>query len=208
MGLISKYPTTNGSEALRQSIAGWVNKRFSLENAPINPETQVIPVNGTREAILPLCRPQLFGRGRYRCDAKSVLSDLRRCGVFGWISSALSPNLPSGQPDYLAVPDSVERLPILLHLYPGQPNWNGDQPRNARNLILKANEFDFWLASDECYSEIYRDSPPPGLLQVCAKAGNTDYSKCIVFHSLSKRSNLPGLRSGFVAGDSKFISHF
>jgi N-succinyldiaminopimelate aminotransferase len=79
-----------------------------------------------------------------------------------------------------------------------------------QQAIALADKYDFIIASDECYSEVYlqEDNPPPGLLQACAEMGRTDYSRCVVFHSLSKRSNLPGLRSGFVAGDSQVLKAF
>ena len=210
MGLISKYPTTKGSEALRQSIAGWVNKRFSLEHAPINPETQVIPVNGTREAIF----ASLQAAANRATGAAVVMPNpFYQIYEGAALLAGLAPHylqiLSAGQPDYLAVPDSVWKdCQFCFICTPGNPTGTVISQETLEYLILKANKFDFWLASDECYSEIYRDSPPPGLLEVCAKAGNTEYSKCIVFHSLSKRSNLPGLRSGFVAGDAKFIEPF
>ena len=210
LGLVSKYPSTKGSEALRQSIAGWVNKRFSLEHAPINPETQVIPVNGTREAIF----ASLQAAANETAGALVVMPNpFYQIYEGAALLAGLTPHylqiLPSGQPDYLAVPDSVWKgCQFCFICTPGNPTGTVISEGTLQHLILKANEFDFWLASDECYSEIYRDSPPPGLLEVCAKVGNTDYSRCIVFHSLSKRSNLPGLRSGFVAGDSKFIEPF
>ena len=209
-GLISKYPSTRGSEALRQSIAAWVNKRFSLEHAPISPETQVIPVNGTREAIF----ASLQAAAHATAGALVVMPNpFYQIYEGATLLAGLAPHylqiLPSGQPDYLAVPDSVwKNCQFCFICTPGNPTGTVISEGTLEHLILKANKFDFWLASDECYSEIYRDSPPPGLLEVCAKSGNTDYSKCIVFHSLSKRSNLPGLRSGFVAGDSKFIEPF
>ena len=82
--------------------------------------------------------------------------------------------------------------------------------QQLQSLIRKAREYDFVIASDECYSEIYliEDNPPPGLLQACAAMGDSDYRNCVVFHSLSKRSNLPGLRSGFVAGDAAILADF
>tara|TARA_B100001093_G_C26752935_1_gene982008 strand:+ start:191 stop:1375 length:1185 start_codon:yes stop_codon:yes gene_type:complete len=210
MGLISKYPTTKGSEALRQSIAKWVNKRFSLERAPVNPETQVIPVNGTREAIF----ASVQAAANRTAGALVVMPNpFYQIYEGAALLAGLAPHylqiLPSGQPDYLLVPDSVwKNCQFCFICNPGNPTGMVIGEETLKHLILKAQEFDFWLASDECYSEIYRDSPPPGLLEVCAKAGNSDFSKCIVFHSLSKRSNLPGLRSGFVAGDSKFIEPF
>src|SRR5699024_1267478 len=80
--------------------------------------------------------------------------------------------------------------------------------QQLQTLIRLADKYDFVIASDECYSEIYRDQPPVGLLQACAEMGHHDYRRCVVFHSLSKRSNLPGLRSGFVAGDATILGRF
>jgi N-succinyldiaminopimelate aminotransferase len=210
MDLVSKYPSTKGSEALRQSIAGWVNKRFSLEHAPINPEIQVIPVNGTREAIFASLQAAANQTaGTLVLMPNPFYQIYEGAALLAGLTPYYLQILPSGQPDYLAVPDSVWKdCQFCFICTPGNPTGTVISEGTLQHLILKANEFDFWLASDECYSEIYRDSPPPGLLEVCAKAGNTDYSRCIVFHSLSKRSNLPGLRSGFVAGDSNFIEPF
>jgi len=209
-GLIAKYPTTKGTETLRTAIASWLNQRFSLTHSSIDPETQVIPVNGTREAI--------FAAVQAAAD-RTVGGLLMMPNPFYQIyegaafMAGLTPHyLPidaSGQPDYHAVSDRIwADCQFCFICTPGNPSGTVIDEETLEYLINKANEFDFWLASDECYSEIYRNTPPRGLLEVCARMGHHDYSQCLVFHSLSKRSNLPGLRSGFVAGDASFIAPF
>jgi len=210
MGLIAKYPTTRGTDALRQSIATWLNRRFSLENDPVNPDTNVIPVNGTREAIFAAVQAAVDRRAGGTVVIPNPFYQIYEGAAF---MAGLSPNyLPiteSGQPDYHAVPDAVWKdCQFCFICTPGNPTGTALDEATLAMLIEKAHQFDFWLASDECYSEIYRDTPPAGLLGVCATTGNTEFKKCLVFHSLSKRSNLPGLRSGFVAGDADFIAPF
>ena len=210
MGLIAKYPTTKGTETLRSAIASWLNQRFSLTHSPIDPDTQVIPVNGTREAIFAAVQAAADRTVGGLLVMPNPFYQIYEGAAF---MAGLTPHyLPidaSGQPDYRAVSDRVwADCQFCFICTPGNPSGTVIDEETLEYLINKANEFDFWLASDECYSEIYRNTPPPGLLEVCAQMGHRDYSQCLVFHSLSKRSNLPGLRSGFVAGDASFIAPF
>ena len=210
IGLIAKYPTTKGTETLRSAIASWLNQRFSLTHSPIDPDTQVIPVNGTREAIFAAVQAAADRTVGGLLVMPNPFYQIYEGAAF---MAGLTPHyLPidvSGQPDYRAVSDHVwADCQFCFICTPGNPSGTVIDEETLEYLINKANEFDFWLASDECYSEIYRNTPPPGLLEVCAQMGHRDYSQCLVFHSLSKRSNLPGLRSGFVAGDASFIAPF
>jgi len=210
IGLIAKYPTTKGTEPLRSAIASWLNQRFSLTHSPIHPDTQVIPVNGTREAIFAAVQAAADRTVGGLLVMPNPFYQIYEGAAF---MAGLTPHyLPidaSGQPDYRAVSDRVwADCQFCFICTPGNPSGTVIDEETLEYLINKANEFDFWLASDECYSEIYRNTPPPGLLEVCAQMGHRDYSQCLVFHSLSKRSNLPGLRSGFVAGDASFIAPF
>ena len=210
MGLIAKYPTTKGTETLRSAIASWLNQRFSITHSPIDPDTQVIPVNGTREAIFAAVQAAANRTVGGLLVMPNPFYQIYEGAAF---MAGLTPHyLPidaSGQPDYRAVSDRVwADCQFCFICTPGNPGGTVIDEETLEYLINKANEFDFWLASDECYSEIYRNTPPPGLLEVCAQMGHRDYSQCLVFHSLSKRSNLPGLRSGFVAGDASFIAPF
>jgi N-succinyldiaminopimelate aminotransferase len=114
-------------------------------------------------------------------------------------------------PDFDAVPDSVWDCCQLLYVCsPGNPTGAVMDEATQRKLMELAQRFEFVIASDECYSELYADeaSPPPGLLQTAQAMGNTDFKRCVVFHSLSKRSNAPGLRSGFVAGDAEILKKY
>ena len=210
MGLIAKYPTTKGTETLRSAIASWLNQRFSLTHSPIDPDTQVIPVNGTREAIFAAVQAAADRTVGGLLVMPNPFYQIYEGAAF---MAGLTPHyLPidaSGQPDYRAVSDRVwADCQFCFICTPGNPSGTVIDEETLEYLINKANEFDFWLASDECYSEIYRNTPPTGLLEVCAQMGHRNYRQCLVFHSLSKRSNLPGLRSGFVAGDASFIAPF
>ncbi|PKM21560.1 MAG: succinyldiaminopimelate transaminase, partial [Gammaproteobacteria bacterium HGW-Gammaproteobacteria-14] len=113
------------------------------------------------------------------------------------------------QPDFDAVPASVwERCQLLYICSPGNPTGAVLSIAQMQKLIALADRYDFIIASDECYADIYHREPPPGLLQACEAMGRDDYRRCTVFHSLSKRSNLPGMRSGFVAGDAHVLAQF
>ena len=210
MGLIAKYPTTKGSESLRQSIANWLNRRFSLKSAPIDPGKHVIPVNGTREAIFASVQAAVDrDKGGLVVMPNPFYQIYEGAAFMAGLNPHYLPIDDSGQPDYRAVPDSVwKACQFCFVCTPGNPTGTVLDDETLEFLIEKAHQFDFWLASDECYSEIYRQTPPPGLLEICARVGDDNFSKCMVFHSLSKRSNLPGLRSGFVAGDAAFIAPF
>ena len=209
-GLIAKYPTTRGTDTLRQSIATWLNRRFSLETGPVNPDINVIPVNGTREAIFAAVQAAVDRHVGGTVVIPNPFYQIYEGAAFmAGLSPYYIPITESGQPDYHAVPDAVWKdCQFCFICTPGNPTGTVIDESTLAMLIEKAHQFDFWLASDECYSEIYRNIPPSGLLEVCSSIGNTDFKKCMVFHSLSKRSNLPGLRSGFVAGDAEFIAPF
>ena len=208
--LIAKYPTTRGTETLRKAIASWLNRRFSLRRAPIDHETQIIPVNGTREAIFAAVQAAAERTASGLVVMPNPFYQIYEGAAFmAGLTPHYLPITESGQPDYYAVPDTIWKdCQFCFICTPGNPTGTVIDEAMLTYLIGKAQMFDFWLASDECYSEIYRAVPPPGLLEVCSTIGNTDFKKCMVFHSLSKRSNLPGLRSGFVAGDTDFIGPF
>lgn len=211
---LSTYPTTKGLLSLRQAIADWATQRFSLKPQSLDPDQHILPVNGTREAIFAftqaLVNPssdalvvspnpfyQIYEGAAYLAGAKPwYLNCTRENGFI---------------PDYDAVPASVwENCQLLFICSPGNPTGAVHDAATLKKLIALADQYDFVLASDECYSEIYLDEaqPPTGLLEVCAEIGRDDYRNCVVFHSLSKRSNLPGMRSGFIAGDAALIGPF
>lgn len=208
---ISKYPTTQGGLELREAIAAWANARFGLEQAPLDPARHVIPVNGTREAIFALVQATA---DRTRGGTVVMPNPFYQIYEGAALMAGLTPHYlaidpQTGQPDYDAVPDTVwAQCQFCFVCTPGNPTGTALDQSVLVRLIETAQRFDFWLASDECYSEIYRGDAPVGLLQAAVNSGHGDYSKLAVFHSLSKRSNLPGLRSGFVAGDPHLMAAF
>ncbi len=211
---IARYPLTQGTTELRQSIADWLVRRFKLPINSLNIEQNILPVNGTREALFAfaqamversdralICMPNPF----YQIYEGAAL--LSGAEAYYYNTTAETGYLP----DFTSIDDNTwRRCQIIYICTPGNPTGTVISKPQMQWLINKAEEFDFIVASDECYSEIYFDEscPPCGLLEAAADMGNSDYKRCIVFHSLSKRSNLPGLRSGFVAGDAKIIQAF
>lgn len=210
---LSIYPTTAGTPELRQTIANWLDQRFQLAGH-INPQTQILPVNGTREALFAFAQAIID-----RDDDPLIVMPNPFYQIYegaailaGARMHLLNCTADNGfVPDFDAVPGSVWSQCQLLYICsPGNPSGAVIDAEAMTRLIQLAHEYDFIIAADECYSEIYFDEalPPVGLLQAAIAAGYTDLSHCVVFHSLSKRSNAPGLRSGFVAGDAKIIKEF
>jgi N-succinyldiaminopimelate aminotransferase len=210
---IAKYPTTKGTDELRQTIATWLEKRFHIKS--VNAHNQVLPVNGTREA--------LFAFTQATVDASNgdalVLSPnpfyqiyegaAYLAGAEPYFLNCLTEN--NFIPDYSAISEDIwERCQILFICTPSNPTGSVTSLEQFKELIELAQKYNFIIASDECYSELYPDenNPPVGLLEACAKFGNEEFKNCVVFHSLSKRSNLPGLRSGFIAGDANLLAPF
>jgi len=211
---LSTYPTTKGVLALRQAIASWAEHRFSLMAGSLDPEQHVLPVNGTREAIFAFAQAAINRKPNALVVSPNPFYQIYEgaaylAGAEPWYLNCTSET--GFIPDYDAVPADVwDRCQILFICSPGNPTGAVHSIETLKKLIALADQYDFILASDECYSEIYLDEnqPPAGLLEACAQLGRHDYNKCVVFHSLSKRSNLPGMRSGFIAGDSKLILPF
>ena len=211
---LSLYPATRGSLQLRESIANWLGTRFALPADSLDPDRQILPVNGTREALFaiaqclidPANQPLvLMPNPFYQIYEGAALLTGAEPGFIN--CTAASDYLP----DFDAVSDSDwDRCQLLYVCSPGNPTGRVLDSEALQALIERAERHDFVIVSDECYSEIYLDeaAPPPGLLQAAAAMGNEDYKRCLAFHSLSKRSNAPGLRSGFVAGDAELIEPF
>jgi len=212
---LTNYPTTKGIPELRQAIAGWINRRFQIPADAVNAETHVLPVNGTREA--------LFSFAQCLIDPTQTNPVVIMPNPFYQIyegAALLAGAEPyflntvedSGYlPDFDAVPDEIwQRCQLIYICSPGNPTGSVIDQANHEKLLNLAEKYDFVIASDECYTEIYDDetNPPPGLLQTAYSMGNTAFKRCVIFHSLSKRSNAPGLRSGFVAGDAEILKHY
>ena len=212
---LALYPSSKGIPELRQTIADWLTRRFLLPQESLDPERHILPVSGTREALFSFAhvvvdRTQskplvLMPNPFYQIYEGAALL----AGAEPHYLNCLEEN--GFIPDFDAVPADVwQRCQLLYICTPGNPTGAVMSLEQMQKLIALADEHDFVIASDECYSEIYADesAPPPGLLQACAAMGRTDYRRCVVFHSLSKRSNLPGLRSGFVAGDAAILERY
>jgi len=208
------YPTTAGIPALREAIAGWCERRFGVPNGWLDASKHVLPVNGTREALFAFTQTVVN-----RSDDGLVISPNPFYQIYegaAFLAGAKPHYLPclvdhSFNPDFDAVPADIwKRCQILFLCSPGNPTGALIPLDTLKMLIALADEHDFVIAADECYSELYFDegTPPPGLLTACAELGREDFKRCVVFHSLSKRSNLPGLRSGFVAGDAEILKAF
>ncbi|MFI8553301.1 succinyldiaminopimelate transaminase [Psychrobacter sp. NPDC077938] len=219
---ISRYPTTNGMFELRQTIAHWLEKRFFLNHVDAN--TQVLPVMGTREAIFSFVQAVVdhdVADTESNSLASNTLPTVVMPNPFYQIyegAAILAQATPYFVPctsdngykgDYRAVPKDVwTRTQLLFVCSPNNPTGAVMTMDDWEYLIRLSDQYGFIIASDECYSELYFDTAPIGLLQACAALGRRDFKNCIVFHSLSKRSNLPGLRSGFVAGDAKILQAY
>lgn len=211
---VSHYPKTRGSVELREAIAAWLTYRFALPAGSLEPENHIIPVNGTREALFAFAQC-IINRDRrplivlpnpfYQIYEGATLL----AGAEPWFINTTA--VTCWLPDFDVVPADVwNRCQLLYLCSPGNPSGAVMDLKSLMDLIQLADKHDFIIAADECYSEIYLDEafPPPGLLQAADQMGNSEFRRCIVFHSLSKRSHLPGLRSGFVAGDANIISRF
>lgn len=209
---LAKYPATLGEPALRASIAGWLQRRFQLPQ--VDPTSQVIPVNGTREALFAFAQAVVApgSGGSVVCPNPFYQIYEGAALLAGAEPDFIDCRADTGfLPDFERVsPARWGRCQLLYICNPGNPSGAVIPLETLTRLVALAEEHDFVIASDECYSEIYADesTPPPGLLQACAALGDDSYRRCVVFHSLSKRSNLPGLRSGFVAGDAGVLRDF
>jgi len=208
------YPTTLGVPALREAIAGWCERRFGVPKGWLDPARNVLPVNGTREALFAFTQT-VVNRG----DDGLVISPNPFYQIYegaAFLAGATPHYLPcldenGFNPDFAAVSADVwKRCQILFLCSPGNPTGAVIPLETLKKLIALADEHDFVIAADECYSELYFDeqAPTDGLLSACVALGRQDFKRCVVFHSLSKRSNLPGLRSGFVAGDAEILKAF
>jgi N-succinyldiaminopimelate aminotransferase len=212
---LSNYPTTKGIPELREAIAVWATRRFKLNAGSFTADKHVLPVNGTREALFAFAQviidrtkpnPVILSPNPFYqiYEGAALLS-----GAEPYFLNCIPEN--NFIPDFDSISEDVwQRTQLLFICSPGNPTGAIMNSAQLKKLISLADKYDFVIASDECYSELYFDekNPPAGLLQVCAELGRNDFSRCVVFHSLSKRSNLPGLRSGFVGGDAKILQKF
>ena len=212
---LAAYPATLGEPALREAIAAWALRRYAVT---VNPATQVLPVNGSREALFALAQTVLDPAER---DALVVCPNpfyqiYEGAALLGGAQTHFVPSDPerAKRGDFAADWASVSaatwaRTRLLYVCSPGNPTGAVMPLGEWQALFELSDRHGFVIASDECYSEIYfRDEPPLGSLQAAHALGRTDFKNLIALTSLSKRSNVPGLRSGFVAGDARLIKAF
>ncbi len=213
LGGLANYPTTQGSDALRQSIAGWLERRYGLPK--VSAATQVLPVNGSREALFAFAQCVIDGS---KPDAL-VLSPNPFYQIYegaAYLAGAkpyFVNNLPGDRfaSDFDAVPESVwQRVQLVFVCSPGNPTGKVLSLDEWKQLFELSDRYGFVIAADECYSEIYFDDAhlPIGGLEAAHRLGRTDFRNVVMFSSLSKRSNVPGMRSGFVAGDGEILKRF
>jgi N-succinyldiaminopimelate aminotransferase len=197
-------------DSLREAIAAWLKNRYGL--AAVDPNGQVLPVNGTREALFAFAQA-VVSPGALVMSPNPFYQIYEGAALLAGASPQFMNCTPESGllPDFSRVtPEQWRQCELLYLCNPGNPTGAVMSLSQLEELIALAREYDFVVASDECYAEIYLDegNPPPGLLQACAALGDDSFRNCVVFHSLSKRSNLPGLRSGFVAGDADILRGF
>lgn len=214
-GGLSAYPATAGTPALRTACADWLRRRYGIA---VDPATQVLPTLGSREALFALAQvvvdPRAFARG----DEPVVVCPnpfyqiYEGAALLAGATPWYAPSDPARNfaVDWDSVPDDVwARTRLVYACSPGNPTGAVMPLSEWQRLFELSDRHGFVIASDECYSEIYfRDEPPLGALQAAAALGRRDFRRLIMLTSLSKRSNAPGLRSGFVAGDAALIRAF
>ena len=213
---IGKYPTTKGIPELREAIAHWVSQRFNIPTEGISAETQIIPVSGTREALFSFAL-SVVDRTTEKQPVVMMPNPFYQIYEGAALLAGAEPYFlntteDSGYlPDFESVPETIwQRCQLIYICSPGNPTGAVISKEQHKNLVALAEKHDFVIASDECYTEIYDDevNPPQGLLQTAYEIGNTEYKHCVIFQSLSKRSNVPGLRSGFVAGNATLLEKY
>jgi N-succinyldiaminopimelate aminotransferase len=208
---LDTYPTTAGLPELRSACARWLERRYALPGGAIAPDGMVLPVNGTREALFAFVQAAVGAADSLVLMPNPCYQIYEGAALLAGAQPHYLPTTAANDymPDLGAVPESVWRRCRLLFLCsPGNPTGRVLPLDYLRRALTLAERHDFIVAADECYAEIYLDerSPPPGLLQACVAAGHSRFERCVVFHSLSKRSSVPGLRSGFVCGDPQIIA--
>ncbi|HMM85915.1 succinyldiaminopimelate transaminase [Azohydromonas sp.] len=208
---LSAYPATAGTPALREAVAGWVRRRYGVV---LDPATQVLPVNGSREALFAFAQTVIDAT---RADATVVVPNpfyqiYEGAALLAGARVAYANSDPARNfaVDWSGVDEATwARTQLLYVCSPGNPAGAVMPLDEWRALFALADRHGFVVASDECYSEIYfRDEAPLGALQAARALGRHGFERLVVFTSLSKRSNVPGMRSGFVAGDAKLLKAF
>jgi len=214
---LAAYPATAGEPQLREAFVHWLKQRYGLD---VNPATQVLPVNGSREALFALTQtivnPRPTGSSAEQAPVVVCPNPFYQIYEGAALLAGAQPYFVPSDParnfaqDWDSVPEAVwARTQLLIVCSPGNPTGAVMPLTEWKKLFALSDRFGFVIASDECYSEIYfRDEPPLGGMEAAVKLGRADFKNLISFTSLSKRSNVPGMRSGFVAGDAALMKQF
>ncbi|MFS0754356.1 succinyldiaminopimelate transaminase [Noviherbaspirillum sp. 1P10PC] len=211
LGGLAVYPSTPGGDPLRQAIAGWLERRYGLP--AVDAATQVLPVNGSREALFALAQAVIDPRADALVICPNPFYQIYEgaallAGATPWfVNSDPARNFA---PDFSSVPEEAwKRVQLLYICSPGNPTGAVLSLADWQELFDLSDRYGFIIAADECYSEIYfKAEAPLGSLEAAHKLGRTGFERLITFSSLSKRSNVPGMRSGFVAGDAAVLKRF
>jgi N-succinyldiaminopimelate aminotransferase len=234
---LGTYPVAAGSPAFREAVAGWLQRRYGV-GAHVVADRMVLPVNGTREALFAFVQAMVDPAGKAGDPVPNSKANTTANGINAPATAApavLMPNpfyqiyegaalLAGAEPVYLDTdasngflpdleavsPAMWQRCQVLFLCSPGNPSGTVASLAWMQRALALAEQHDFIVAADECYADIYLDeaNPPPGFLQAAVAMGNTTFRRLMVFHSLSKRTSVPGLRSGFVAGDPTLLAPF
>jgi N-succinyldiaminopimelate aminotransferase len=207
---LAGYPPTAGTPELRAACAGWIQRRYGLA---VDPATQVLPVNGSRDALFAFAQTVIDpSRPAVVVCPNPFYQIYEGAALLAGAEPYYAPSDPKRNfaVDWDSVPAATwEKTQLIFVCSPGNPTGAVMPLEEWKKLFALQDRYGFTIASDECYSEIYfRDEPPLGGLEAAAQLGRTDFRKLVAFTSLSKRSNVPGMRSGFVAGDSALMKKF
>jgi len=212
---LGAYPATAGTLELKETCGQWLERRFALPAASMGP-AQVLPVNGTREALFAIAQA-VVDRGSGARPLVAMPNPFYQIYEGAALLAGAEPyfiDTPAENgflPNFEAVPADIwQRVQLLYLCSPGNPGGAVMSVAQWQQALALAECYDFSIAADECYTELYADDtrPPPSLLNAALASGHSAFERCVVFHSLSKRSSLPGLRSGFVAGDAQLLEKF
>ena len=207
-----RYPPTPGTADLRAACAEWLVRRYALPGESVDPDAHILPCNGTREALFTVALLAVPGAVGGERPAVLMPNPFYQVYAGAAVLAGAEPVFLSATaengflPDFEALPDSLLRRAALAYLCsPANPQGAVAGLDYLRRLVALARRHDFVLAVDACYGDIYSAAPPPGVFEVCRDDG---FDRVLAFHSLSKRSNAPGLRSGFIAGDARLMADY
>lgn len=206
-----KYPPVQGTPGFRQAVADWLARRFALPQGAVDADRMILPVAGTREALYLAAQLCVPNSKNGHVPAVLIPNPFYQVYLGGAVLAGAEPvmtDAATGIPDFTQTPVSVlERTAMAYLCSPANPQGAVAAPEQLQAAVALARQHDFVLAADECYSEIWDRNEPAGALKAAVDHDGT-FKNVLVFHSLSKRSSVPGLRSGFVAGDPDLIAAF